>query len=260
MYYNISMKISILSLFPQMLAPILNESILKRAQQQNLVEIELINIRDFTSDKHKTADDRPYGGGAGMVMMVEPVVQALRSVISDDAHHATKNKVLLTSAKGRPYTQKKARELTMSEHIVIIAGHYEGIDERLLAYVDEEVSIGDFVMTGGEIAAAAITDSVVRLLPGVLKKDSATEEESFFMVEVAELIRLVGSEADLVELQRNGVVQVPLLEYPHYTRPEEFEGKRVPEILLEGNHRKIHEWRLQQAYKQTLQKRPDLLQ
>ncbi|MFW5703347.1 MAG: tRNA (guanosine(37)-N1)-methyltransferase TrmD [Patescibacteria group bacterium] len=254
------MKISILSLFPQMLEPMLNESILKRAQQRNQVTIELINIRNFTSDKHKTADDRPYGGGAGMVMMVQPVVQALRSVITDDAHHATRNKVLLTSAKGKPFKQSKAHELTMSEHIVIIAGHYEGIDERILAYVDEEVSVGDFVMTGGEIAAAAITDAIVRLLPGVLKKETATEEESFFTVSVEELIRLVGVDPHLQELHRRGVDRVQLLEYPHYTRPEEFEGKQVPEILLEGNHKKIHEWRLQQAYKQTVQKRPDLLQ
>lgn len=255
------MKISILTLFPEMFEPFTRHSILKRAQEKGAVEIEIINIREFAEDNYHTVDDRPYGGGAGMVLMVEPLAKALRSVIPeiDTAKHATKNRVLLTSPKGPHYNQQKARELAMMDHLVIIAGHYEGVDERIHAFVDEEVSLGDFVLTGGEIAAAAITDSVVRLLQGVLKKDSATEEESFYEVSVLELIKVVGPAVELVALRDRGVEFVQLLEYPHYTRPEEFEGKKVPEVLMGGNHKEIHTWRLQMAYKETLQKRPDLL-
>ena len=239
-----------------MVSSFLNESIMKRAQEKGAVEIEVINIRDFSEDNYKTVDDKPYGGGAGMVLMVEPVVKALRSIKSKVSSHS---KVLLTSAKGKVHNQDNARELAYYDHIVILAGHYEGFDERILDYVDEEISIGNFVMTGGEIAAAAIVDSIVRLLPGVLKQETATTDETFFEAPVEQLLKLLPQEQLLTELKNKGVETVQLVEYPHYTRPEEFEGKKVPDILLSGHHKNIQEWRLKEAYNLTKQRRPDLL-
>ncbi len=237
-----------------MLQPIVNSSILKRAQEKGAVEIEFINFRDFGNDKYQTIDDKPYGGGAGMVLMVEPVIKALRSVQSKGKVHA-----VLTSARGVKYNQDKAQQLAQLDHLVILAGHYEGFDERISDYIDEEISIGDFVMTGGEIAAAAIVDSVVRLLPGVLKKEDATLQESFFTVSVEELKKIVGESQEIDQLQKSGKTEVQLLEYPHYTRPEVFEDKKVPEMLLSGNHAEIHKWRIKKAWEETLKRRPDLL-
>jgi tRNA (guanine37-N1)-methyltransferase len=223
------MKISILTLFPKMISGFFDESIIKRAQEKKLVEIELVNLRDFAIDDYGTVDDRPYGGGAGMILRVEPIHKALQKVKSK------KSKVILTSAKGKPFDQEKAIEYSKIDHLVIIAGHYEGVDERVLDYVDEEISLGDFVMTGGEITATAIADAVVRLIPGVLKKSDATSNETFNM----------GGKK--------------LLEYPHYTRPEEYDGKKVPEILLGGDHKKIEKWKQEKSLKETRKKRPDLL-
>jgi tRNA (guanine37-N1)-methyltransferase len=189
-----------------------------------------------------------------MVLMVEPIVKALRSLNLE-----VNKKIALTSAKGETYSQEKALEYSHLEHLVIIAGHYEGFDERILEYIDEEISLGDFVMTGGEITAAAVLDSVVRLLPGVLKKEGATEIESFYKVPLAELINAVGLTPELESLQNAGKTEVQLLEFPHYTRPEIFEDKKIPDVLLSGHHKEIYKWRLQQSYKQTLQKRHDLL-
>ncbi len=247
------MKITIITLFPDMLSPFLNESIVKRAQEKNIVNIEIIQLRDFAKDAHGTVDDRPYGGGAGMVMRADIITEALKSIKSKILKPV---KVILTSAKGKPYTQAKAQELSNLDHLIIVAGHYEGVDERIMDHINEEISIGDFVLTGGEIPAAAIVDSIVRLLPGVLKKEEATEEESFFSVSIDELKEAVGE----TEILKNiATPTVQLLEYPHYTRPEEYEGKKVPDILVSGNHEKIRTWRLQQAYAQTKKKRPDLL-
>ena len=232
------------------------ESIVKRAQEKNLVEIEIVNIRDFASDSYKTVDDKPYGGGAGMVLKVEVLHNALQKV-TDSRLQATR--VILTSAKGKPFNQKKAQELSKLAHLVLIAGHYEAVDERILGEVDEELSIGDFVMTGGEITAAAVVDSVVRLLPGVLKKEEATDRESFKTYSVNYLIEQCGPNPTLTKLKEDGVEEVRLLEHPHYSRPEEFEGKKVPEILMNGNHAEIEKWRLQKSLEETLQKRPDLL-
>lgn len=258
------MKITILTLFPEMIRPFLVGSIIGRARQRGIVEIEILDFRVFSKDRHRTVDQAPYGGGAGMVLMVEPIVKGLRSL---DLSGVTSTRVILTSAAGALHTQDKAKELAELEHLVLIAGHYEGVDDRIRAYIDEELSIGDFVMTGGEIAAAAIADSVVRLLPGVLAKEGAKEQESFFTVSLKELRKAVGPDAFLDRLAREsrvkGIherdVQVRLLEYPHYTRPEVYEGRRVPEILLSGHHRKIHLWRLAQAYHRTRDRRPDLL-
>lgn len=249
------MKITVITLFPDMMKQLLGESILGRAQTKGAVTIHIVNLRDYATDSYGTVDGRPYGGGAGMVLRVDVLAQALAAA----AVEQSKPHVLLTSAKGQPYTQAKAHELARLEHVAIICGRYEGVDERIMPQVDEEVSLGDFVMTGGEIAAAAVIDSVVRLLPGVLKKDDATEDESFMHIELSELISAVGASEQLTSLVQAGRTHVQLLEYAHYTRPEDYKGMGVPEILLCGDPKKIRVWKLQQAYAQTLQKRPDLL-
>ena len=252
------MKISIVTLFPKMIEGFLNESIIKRAQEKGIVEINVVNLRDFAIDSYGTVDDRPYGGGAGMVLRADVIWAALNKLKVKSKK--LKVKTILTSAKGKQFNQKKAIEYSKLENLIIIAGHYEGVDERVLDYVDEEVSLGDFVMTGGEITAVAIIDSVIRLLPGVLKKDDATCEESFFNVSVDEISNAVGKHKILKSLVLKGRKVVKLLEYPHYTRPEEFEGQKVPEILKCGDPKKIRQWRIQQAFLQTLSKRPDLLE
>lgn len=224
------MKISVITLFPDMISSFIKESIIKRAIDKGFVEIELINLRDFAKDKYKSVDDKPYGGGAGMVLRVDVLKDAISFAIKNKQN---KTKIILTSAKGKTYSQKKAIEYLKVNHLVIIAGHYEGTDERVLDYVDEEISIGDFILTGGEIVASAIVDSVVRLIPGVLKKTEATQEESFSK-------------------------EYPL-EYPQYTKPYEFEGHKVPEILMSGDHKKIKEWRLKKAFELAKKLRPDLL-
>lgn len=227
------MKISVITLFPDMIRATIQESIVKRAQEKQAVEIELINLRDFSRNSYGSVDDRPYGGGAGMVLRVDVLYDALQKAL---AGSAGKRHIALTSARGRTFKQAVAREFTGYDHLILIAGHYEGVDERILAYIDEELSIGDFVMTGGEIACAAIIDAVTRLLPGVLKKEDATVKESFSDF---------GGET--------------LLEYPQYTRPEVFREQKVPDVLLSGNHREIEKWRLEEATKLTKAKRPDLL-
>lgn len=264
------MKISILTLFPDMIKSFLNESIIKRAQEKGAVEIELVNIRDFALDKYGTVDDKPYGGGAGMVLRMEPIYGALEKVMGEkilkrsmkegqERIQDEKTKVLLTSAKGTVYSQQKAIELSELDHIVILCGHYEGFDERVMDYIDEEISLGDFVLTGGELPAAIIADSIVRLLPGVLKKDEATQVESFFEVAVDTLIAVCGEDEMLYRLREQGVDTVQLLEYPHYTRPAEFKSKAVPEVIMRGNHDEIARWRMKKAYEETVRKRPDLL-
>ena len=250
------MKISVVTLFPKMIEGFFNESIIKRAQDKKLVEIEFVQLRDFAHDNHKSVDDKPYGGGAGMVLRVDVLSRALKSAVSGQRSE----KIVLTSAKGKPFNQKKAQEFSKLGHLILIAGHYEGVDERVMDEIDEELSLGDFVMTGGEIAVAAVVDAVVRLIPGVLKKDQATEQESFLHYSIKYLIEQCGEHPVLKQLEDKGVEEVRLLEYPHYTRPEEFEDKKVPEVLLSGNHAEIQKWQIQKSFEQTLQKRPDLLQ
>ena len=220
------MRISILTLFPNMYEGFLNESIIKRAIAKKLVSFDIINIRDFTKLKNGQVDDTPYGGGAGMVMMVEPVVDAINSVKTEDS------KVILMSPAGIKYTQKEAYNLANEKHIILICGHYEGIDERILDYVDMEISIGDYILTGGELASMVISDSVVRLLDGVITKASY-ENESF----------------------NNN-----LLDYPVYTKPVNFKGMEVPSVLLSGHHDNINKWRLEQQIEKTKRRRPDLLE
>lgn len=227
------MKISIITLFPEVFDPILNTSILKRAQQKELVEFEFINLRPFGEGKHQVVDGRPYGGGAGMVLKADVLTRALKSVISKLQTTNYKLQTLLMSASGTPYKQKKAQQLSKLDHLIIICGHYEGVDQRFIdKYVDEEISIGDYVLTGGEIPAMVIADSIVRLLPGVLKKPEAVENESF---------------------------SKGLLEYPQYTRSEKFEAKLVPKVLLSGNHKQIAKWRQKKSIEKTKKVRPDLI-
>ncbi len=232
------MKITILTLFPKMISGFFEESIIKRAQDKKLVEIEIINLRDFAIDNYGTVDDRPYGGGAGMVIRVDVVHKALQKVKSQKSkvkNTIQNSKVILASPKGKQFNQQKALEYSKLDHLIIIAGHYEGVDERVLNYIDEEVSLGDFIMTGGEITSAAITDAIVRLIPGVLKKAEAIKNETFNI---------------------NGK---KLLEYPQYTRPEIFDNKKVPSVLLSGDPKKIKIWQEEQALEETHKKRPDLL-
>ncbi len=222
------MKFDVLTLFPEMFDT-LNSSIIKRAKEKNLIEINLINIRDFSKDKHKHVDDTPYGGGAGMLIMPDVVYDAYNSVKSENA------KVIYLSPKGKVLNQNKVKELAKSQHLILLCGHYEGIDQRVLdEIVDEEISIGDYVLTGGELPAMVLIDSVSRYVEGVLSKDS-TNEESFS------------------ESKEN------LLEYPEYTRPLEFRGKMVPDVLTSGNHKEIEKWRKEQSLITTYKKRPELL-
>ena len=232
------MKISIITLFPKMISGFFKESIIKRAQEKKLVDIKLINLRDFAIDDYGTVDDRPYGGGAGMVLRIEPIYKALEKIKNQKSKIKSSNKnskIILTTPKGKRFNQKIAQEFSKLDHLIVIAGHYEGIDERVLNFVNEEISLGDFIMTGGEVTSAAITDAVVRLIPGVLKKKEATLQETF------------------------NIKGENLLEYPQYTRPKSFKNLKVPKVLTGGNHEEIEKWRLKMAKENTLKKRPDLL-
>ncbi len=225
-----ALRIDILTLFPELFQAFAETSIVGRAAGSGLVDIHVTNIRDFATDRYGTVDDSPFGGGPGMVIKCEPVFAAVEEIRRQDA---TPGKVIMMTPQGRPMSQALAAELTTEERLILLAGHYEGFDERIREHlVDMEISLGDFVLSGGEIPAMAITDAVVRLLPGALGKDESTHEESF---------------------------QQGLLEYPHYTRPREFRGWTVPEILLSGDHGRIAEWRALQARQRTQQRRPDLL-
>ncbi len=259
------MTIYILTLFPKMLSSFFGESIIKKAQEKGLVNIEIIDLRLFAYDKRGSVDDRVYGGGKGMVIRVDVVYKALEKFKVQSSkfkvsikNSKLKSKILLTSPKGEVFNQKKAKEYSKLEKLVIICGHYEGVDERVKNFIDEEVSLGDFVMTGGEITAAAIVDSVTRLIPGVLEKE-ATEKESFSEYSIDYLIEILGENEILKKLKEKGIKKIQLLEYPQYTRPESFQGLKVPKILLSGNHKEIEKWRIKKAWEETLKKRNKLL-
>jgi tRNA (guanine37-N1)-methyltransferase len=222
------MQIDLLTLFPEFFVSPLRQSMLRRAQLLGKVSFRVLNLRDFATDRHRVTDDRPYGGGPGMVLKPEPVVAAIRRVRQEDP----RVRVILLSPAGALFDQKRARDLAQYPRLLLVCGHYEGVDERVRHFVDEDLSIGDYVLTGGEVAALVVVDAVTRLIPGVLGGEGATEEESF---------------------------QTGLLEYPHYTRPRVFEGLAVPEILLSGDHARVARWRREEALKRTARLRPDLL-
>jgi tRNA (guanine37-N1)-methyltransferase len=219
------MKITILTLFPELFAPYITTSIIKKAVLQSFVSIECVNIRDFTLDKHQRVDDTPFGGGAGLVMKAQPIMDAIDHVRSENSH------VIYLTPVAPVYTQSKAKELSSFEHIILLCGHYEGIDERVLSMVDDVVSIGDYILTGGEVAAMVVMDSVIRLIPGVISSESIISE-SF---------------------------EDHLLEYPQYTKPVEVRGLRVPEVLISGHHANIEQYRQEQSLLKTMKYRPDLL-
>jgi tRNA (guanine37-N1)-methyltransferase len=223
------MRIDILTLFPDMVKEVFTESIIKRAVEKGHVIIKVHDLRDWTTDKRRTVDDKPYGGGPGMIIKVEPVDKALSDLRKGGGDMVST--VILLTPQGERYTQGLAKELAGHEHLILVCGHYEGFDERIRVLADREISIGDFVMTGGEIPAMAVTDSVVRLIPGVLGESKCLEDESF---------------------------ERGLLEYPQYTRPAEYKGMKVPEILQGGDHKKIDAWRKEKAEERTLCRRPDL--
>jgi tRNA (guanine37-N1)-methyltransferase len=225
---NEPVKIDVLTLFPAMFAGPLDESIIKRARQAGLLELSLHQLRDWTHDRHKTVDDRPFGGGPGMLLKPEPIFEAVESLRREIT------RVVLLSPTGRKFDQSIARELSQQEHLVLVTGHYEGFDERIReALADDELSIGDYVLTNGALPAMVVIDAVARLLPGVLGDDASSTEESF----------------------SPGVAG---LEYPQYTRPAEFRGMKVPEVLQSGNHAEIAKWRAEQAKARTKERRPDL--
>jgi tRNA (guanine37-N1)-methyltransferase len=223
-----ALRIDILTLFPEMFRGLLEGSIVARAIRRGIVEVNCTNIRDFAADTYGSVDDAPFGGGPGMVLMCQPIFDALQAVTSQAS---PKGKVILLSPQGRPMNQALVEELSREPRLVLIAGHYEGFDERIRSLADVEVSLGDFVLSGGEIPAMAVVDAVVRLQKGALGKDESSQDESF---------------------------TAGLLEYPQYTRPREYRGQAVPDVLLSGDHAKIAAWRVEQAQIRTMQRRPDL--
>jgi tRNA (guanine37-N1)-methyltransferase len=249
------MRFDVVTIFPGFFADVFAHGIVRRAQAAGLVTIEALDLRTFAHDKHRTVDDRPFGGGEGMVLKPEPLAEALASLgIAPKSQSANRPPVILLSAQGKPFTQAVARELAQRERIVLLCGRYEGVDERIRQlYCDRELSIGDYVLSGGELAAAVVIDAVMRLVPGVLGNEASGEFESF------------GPPDAEIEADREGVPRSQhgaggLLDYPHYTRPAEFEGLRVPEVLLNGDHRQIRRWRREQQLRKTLLSRPDLLE
>lgn len=222
------MKIDILTLFPEMFDGFLNCSIIKRAQDKGLVEINIVNFRDYSLDHHHKVDDTPYGGGSGMVLMVQPIYDAVMSLKDENS------KVILLTPDGIKYSQKEAYNLKNNKHLIIICGHYEGFDDRIRSIVDLEISIGDYVLTGGELPSMVITDSIVRLVDGVIEESSHIN--------------------DSFNIETN------LLDYPTYTKPREFMGMKVPEVLLNGNHKEIEEYRKNESIKKTRERRSDLLE
>jgi tRNA (guanine37-N1)-methyltransferase len=226
------MKIDVLSIFPEMFTGVLGHSILKKASEKQAVSYQVVNFRDYADNRHQTVDDYPYGGGAGMVLKPQPIFDAVEDLVQKA--ETKQPRVVLMCPQGERYTQKKAEELSKEEHLIFICGHYEGYDERIRQHlITDEISIGDYVLTGGELGAMVVIDSVVRLLPGVLGSEESHIQDSF---------------------------STGLLEHPHYTRPADFRGMKVPDVLTSGNHRLIEEWRKKESLRRTHLRRPDLLE
>ena len=227
------LRIDFVTIFPAMFEPFLAEGIIARGIKQGLMDVRIWDLRDFATDKHRSTDDEAYGGGPGMVMLAEPVLRCVEKIREDGATFGSAPKILMTSPQGRVFTQAAARDLASSGWLIFLCGRYEGFDERIREALNpDEISIGDFVVSGGELPAMVIADAVGRMIEGVVGNSSSVEEDSFFR---------------------------GLLDYPHYTRPEELRGMRVPEVLMSGHHEKIRKWRKEQALRATLRKRPDLL-
>ncbi|HEK8922926.1 TPA: tRNA (guanosine(37)-N1)-methyltransferase TrmD [Clostridioides difficile] len=224
------MRFHIMTLFPEIFNSYMDESIMKRAVEKGIIEVHIYNIRDFSNNKHKKVDDYPFGGGAGMVMTPQPIYDTYKHIIT--THNINNPSVIYLTPKGKVYNQSMAKQMSLKEDIILLCGHYEGIDERIIDLIaTDEISIGDYVLTGGELPALIMIDSISRLIPGVLNQEESFEEESF---------------------------KDNLLEYPHYTRPRDFEGLKVPEVLLSGNHKKIDEWRREESIRITKERRFDL--
>ena len=225
------MRIDVLTLFPRMFEGPLGESIIGKAREKGLLEINVSNFRDYSDNKHQTVDDYPYGGGAGMLLKVQPVYDNIKAI--EEAAPETKKRVILLDPAGKPFDQKMAEEFSTEEHLVFICGHYEGYDERIRSLVTDEVSLGDYVLTGGELGAMVMIDATVRLLPEVLGNQTSAQTDSH---------------------------STGLLEHPQYTRPAEFKGMKVPEVLMNGNHKLIEQWQLKESLRRTYQRRPDMLE
>jgi tRNA (guanine37-N1)-methyltransferase len=255
------MRFEILTIFPEMFRGFFEFGVVSRAQKTGLVEIGVHDLRGFTHDRHRTVDDRPFGGGEGMVLKVEPLAEALEGlgvlpVLERDAQAVARESVVLLSAQGRPFTQAVARELALFERVVLICGRYEGVDERVNAlYCDREISIGDYVLSGGELAAAVVLDAVMRLVPGVLGNEASSEFESFGAGDGA-----IMASVDVEGVPRSQHGAGGLLDYPHYTRPAEFRGLQVPDVLMGGDHAAVRKWRREEQLRKTLRNRPDLLE
>jgi tRNA (guanine37-N1)-methyltransferase len=260
------MQFEIVTIFPGLFAGIFENGVVQRAQTKGLIEVKLHDLRAFTHDRHRTVDDRPFGGGEGMVLKPEPLAEALASLgippkaeraaaAQQDAEAApSRTRVILLSAQGRPFTQAVARELSRLDRLVFICGRYEGVDERInQLYCDMELSIGDYVLSGGELAAAIVVDATMRLLPGVLGNEASSEFESFGVADA-------DIDTDVEGVPRSQYGAGGLLDYPHFTRPAEFGGVSAPEVLLNGDHKQIRLWRREQQLRKTLANRPDLLQ
>jgi len=253
------MQFEILTIFPDFFRGFFEHGVVSRAQKKEILKIGVRDLREFTHDRHRTVDDRPFGGGEGMVLKAEPLAEALTSldvlpVAQRSGEWNTRESVILLSAQGKPFTQSVVRELAQLQRVVLICGRYEGVDERVNElYCDRELSIGDYVLSGGELAAAVILDATMRLLPGVLGNEASSEFESFGAGDAA-----ITTDVDGVPRSQHGAGG--LLDYPHYTRPAEFQGMPVPEVLMGGDHAAVRAWRREQQLRKTLLNRPDLLE
>lgn len=251
------MYFHILTLFPEMIEAGLNTSITGRAAKNGLICIDAVNIRDYTDDPHGKVDDYPYGGGAGMIMQVQPIYDCCKAVMAKINPDRGKVRVLYTSPAGRVFNQNMAGELALEEDLIILCGHYEGVDERALELIGaEDVSIGDYVLTGGELAAMVITDAVSRMVPGVLSNEESGADESFSKMQIT---RTQTDRSGRWPKKKKITEEYTLLEYPQYSRPAEYMGLKVPDVLLSGHHENIEKWRRDQAFERTKSRRPDLL-